>query len=119
MVLSMRSVPMPLAELASVVPNSLAVTDWSGVPLAYLAAAVVLALLPTACGAMARPGTNAAAFRAFTAPGIGRVAGVGASGVVPSAYNPFQCASYRGFGAIHRAGVQRVLRFLDVNDTLL
>lgn len=110
---------MPLAELASVVPNSLAVTNWRGVPLAYLAAAVVLALLPAACGAMARHATKAAAFRTFTAPGIGRVAGVGASGVVPSAYNAFQCAGYRGFGAILRSGAHRVSRFLYVNDTLL
>jgi len=96
------SAAAPLTAIAGVVPTGLAVTGLTGVPLAYLVVAAVLVMFSIGYVAMARHISNAGAFYAYIARGIGRPAGVGASWVALLVYNLFQCASYGGFGAIAR-----------------
>lgn len=97
----------PLATVAGVVPTGLAVTGLVGVSLAYLVVAVVLAVFSVGHVAMARHITNAGAFYAYIAHGIGRPVGVGASWVALLAYNVIQFAIYGGFGAIASALLQQ------------
>jgi amino acid transporter len=94
------SAAAPLTVVAGVVPTGLAVTGLTGISIAFLAVAVVLALFSVGYVAMARHIANAGAFYAYIARGIGRPVGVGASWLALLAYNMFQCASYGGFGAI-------------------
>jgi amino acid transporter len=94
------SAAAPLTVVAGVVPTGLAVTGLTGISIAFLAVAVVLAIFSVGYVAMARHIANAGAFYAYIARGIGRPVGVGASWVALVAYNMFQCASYGGFGAI-------------------
>ena len=94
------SAAAPLTVVAGVVPTGLAVTGLTGISVAFLAVAVVLAIFAVGYVAMARHIANAGAFYAYVARGIGRPLGVGASWVALLAYNMFQIASYGGFGAI-------------------
>jgi amino acid transporter len=94
------SAAAPLTVVAGVVPTGLAVTGLTGISIAFLAVAIVLAIFSVGYVAMARHIANAGAFYAYIARGIGRPVGVGASWVALIAYNMFQCASYGGFGAI-------------------
>jgi amino acid transporter len=94
------SAAAPLTVVAGVVPTGLAVTGLTGISVAFLAVAVVLAIFSVGYVAMARHIANAGAFYAYVAQGLGRPLGVGASWVALLAYNMFQVASYGGFGAI-------------------
>jgi amino acid transporter len=94
------SAAAPLTVVAGVVPTGLAVTGLTGISIAFLAVAVVLAIFSVGYVAMARHIANAGAFYAYVARGIGRPVGVGASWVALVAYNMFQIAAYGGFGAI-------------------
>jgi amino acid transporter len=94
------SAAAPLTVVAGVVPTGLAVTGLTGISIAFLAVAVVLAIFAVGYVAMARHIANAGAFYAYIARGIGRPFGVGAAWVALLAYNMFQIASYGGFGAI-------------------
>jgi amino acid transporter len=94
------SAAAPLTVVAGVVPTGLAVTGLTGISIAFIAVAVVLAVFAVGYVAMARHIANAGAFYAYVAQGIGRPFGVGASWVALLAYNMFQVASYGGFGAI-------------------
>ena len=94
------SAAAPLTVVAGVVPTGLAVTGLTGISIAFLTVAVVLAIFAVGYVAMARHIANAGAFYAYIAQGIGRPVGVGASWVALLAYNMFQVASYGGFGAI-------------------
>ncbi|MBO3742518.1 APC family permease [Actinoplanes flavus] len=94
------SAAAPLTVVAGVVPTGLAVTGLTGIAVAFLAVAVVLAIFSVGYVAMARHISNAGAFYAYVSQGLGRPLGVGASWVALLAYNMFQVASYGGFGAI-------------------
>ncbi len=94
------SAAAPLTVVAGVVPTGIAVTGLTGISVAFVAVAVVLAIFAVGYVAMARHIPNAGAFYAYISQGIGRPVGVGASWVALVAYNMFQCASYGGFGAI-------------------
>ncbi|GAA4602922.1 amino acid transporter [Actinoplanes octamycinicus] len=94
------SAAAPLTVVAGVVPTGLAVTGLTGISVAFVAVAVVLAIFSVGYVAMARHISNAGAFYAYVARGLGRPTGVGASWVALLAYNMFQVASYGGFGAI-------------------
>jgi amino acid transporter len=94
------SAAAPLTVVAGVVPTGLAVTGLTGISVAFLAVAVVLAIFAVGYVAMARHIANAGAFYAYISRGIGRPFGVGASWVALAAYNSFQVAAYGGFGAI-------------------
>jgi amino acid transporter len=94
------SAAAPLTVVAGVVPTGLAVTGLTGISIAFVAVALVLAIFAVGYVAMARHIANAGAFYAYIAQGIGRPLGVGGAWVALVAYNMFQCASYGGFGAI-------------------
>ncbi|WIM99144.1 APC family permease [Actinoplanes oblitus] len=94
------SAAAPLTVVAGVVPTGLAVTGLTGISIAFVAVALVLAIFSVGYVAMARHISNAGAFYAYVARGLGRPTGVGASWVALLAYNMFQVASYGGFGAI-------------------
>ena len=94
------SAAAPLTVVAGVVPTGLAVTGLTGIAVAFLGVAVVLALFSVGYVAMARHVSNAGAFYAYISRGLGRPVGVGASWVALLAYNAFQVASCAGFGAI-------------------
>ena len=82
------SAAAPLTVVAGVVPTGLAVTGLTGISIAFLAVAVVLAIFSVGYVAMARHIANAGAFYAYVARGIGRPVGVGASWVALVAYAP-------------------------------
>ncbi len=94
------SAAAPLTVVAGVVPTGLAVTGLTGISIAFLAVAVVLAIFSVGYIAMSRHIANAGAFYAYIAQGLGRPFGVGASWLALLSYNMFQIASYGGFGAI-------------------
>jgi amino acid transporter len=94
------SAAAPLTVVAGVVPTGLAVTGLTGISIAFLALAVVLAIFAVGYVAMSRHIANAGAFYAYISQGIGRPVGVGASWLALLAYNCFQIAAYGGFGAI-------------------
>lgn len=117
-VLFVISAAAPLTAVGGVAPPRLALTGLTGVSHAYLAVAVVVALFSVDDVATARHITNAAAPYASIARGMSRPAGVGASCVGLSAYTLFECASYRGFGAIARLACNSFRRFSDVATTV-
>src|SRR4051794_11109114 len=71
------SAAAPLTVVAGVVPTGLAVTGLTGISIAFLAVAVVLAIFAVGYVAMARHIANAGAFYAYISQGIGPPVGVG------------------------------------------
>jgi amino acid transporter len=88
----------PLTVAAGVIPSAYATTGLTGIPAAFLAVAVTLALFATGYMAMARHITNAGAFYAFIARGLGRIPGTAAALVALLAYSFLQVALYGAFG---------------------
>ena len=88
----------PLTVAAGVIPTAYATTGLTGIPAAFLVIAVILALFATGYVAMTRHITNAGAFYAFIARGIGRPAGVAAALIALLAYTFLQVGLYGAFG---------------------
>jgi amino acid transporter len=88
----------PLLVTAGVVPAAYAATGLTSVPAAFLLVAAVLAVFAVGYLAMARRISNAGAFYAFIARGLGRPAGVGAALVAVVAYNLLQIGLYGMIG---------------------
>jgi amino acid transporter len=88
----------PLTVSAGVIPSAYATTGLTGIPAAFLVIAVTLALFATGYMAMARTITNAGAFYAFIARGLGRIPGTAAALVALLAYSFLQVALYGAFG---------------------
>ncbi|MEU8263923.1 APC family permease [Micromonospora sp. NPDC048999] len=93
------SAAAPLTVVAGLITTGYAVTGVTGIPLAFLAVAVVLTLFAVGYVAMARRLTNAGAFYAYIARGLGRPGGVGAAWVALIAYNALQVGLYGAIGA--------------------
>ncbi|TDB70016.1 APC family permease [Micromonospora sp. KC723] len=93
------SAAAPLTVIAGVVTTGYAVTGVTGIPLAFLVVAAVLALFSVGYVAMARRVENAGAFYAYVSRGLGRPAGVGAAWVALIAYNALQVGLYGAIGA--------------------
>jgi amino acid transporter len=88
----------PLTVAAGVIPTAYAATGLTGIPAAFLAVAVILAIFAAGFVAMARRIVNAGAFYAFVARGLGRVTGVAAALVALLAYSFLQVGLYGAFG---------------------
>lgn len=88
----------PLTVVAGGVTTSFAVTGSLGVPLGFLLIAVILTVFAVGYTAMSRYITNAGAFYAYIAQGLGRPLGVGASLVALVSYNAMQVGIYGLFG---------------------
>ena len=88
----------PLTVAAGVIPTAYATTGLTGSRPRSCVVAVILALFATGYVAMTRHITNAGAFYAFIARGLGRVAGVAAALVALLAYSFLQVGLYGAFG---------------------
>ncbi|WP_240665957.1 APC family permease [Agromyces sp. LHK192] len=88
----------PLTVVAGGVTTTFAVTGVIGVPIGFIVLAAALAVFAVGYAAMSRYVTNAGAFYAYIAQGIGRPLGVGASLVALVAYNAMQVGIYGLFG---------------------
>ncbi|SCL33175.1 Amino acid transporter [Micromonospora nigra] len=105
------SAAAPLTVVAGVVTTGYGVIGVLGIPLAFLTVAVVLTVFSVGYVAMARRMTNAGAFYAYVARGLGRPAGVGAAWVALIAYNALQVGLY---GTIGAAAEPVLARLFDV-----
>jgi amino acid transporter len=106
------SAAAPLTVVAGVVTTGFAVTGITGLPLAFVAIGLVLAVFSVGYVAMARRVANAGAFYAYVAAGLGRPLGVGAAWVAVLAYNALQVGLY---GAIGAAGAPLVTQWFGVD----
>lgn len=88
----------PLTVMAGGVPTSYAVTGMLGVPVGYIALGVILVLFAFGYGAMSTSITNAGAFYAYVAAGLGIRQGIGASLLALVSYNAMQIGLYGIFG---------------------
>ncbi|HEU4757239.1 MAG TPA: amino acid permease, partial [Agromyces sp.] len=88
----------PLTVVAGGVTTTFAVTGVIGVPLSFILLAAALAVFAVGYAAMSRYVTNAGAFYAYIAQGLGRPFGVGASIVALVSYNAMQIGIYGLFG---------------------
>lgn len=88
----------PLTVAAGVIPSAYATTGLTGIPAAFVAVALILALFVPGYAAMSRHITNAGAFYAFIARGLGRPLGVAAAMVALLAYSLLQTGLYGAFG---------------------
>src|SRR5262245_31220328 len=68
----------PLTVIAGGATAGWAITGVAGIPVAYLAVAVILALFAVGYVAMSRRIVNAGAFYSYVTHGLGRIPGVGA-----------------------------------------
>jgi len=88
----------PLTVAAGVIPTAYQTTGLTGIPAAFLAIVVILALFAAGYVAMTRHITNSGAFYAFVSRGIGRAAGVAAALVALLSYTFLQVGLYGAFG---------------------
>jgi amino acid transporter len=88
----------PMAAVVGVVPLGVALGNGAGFAGAYVIAGVVLSLFAVGFAAMSHHVTNAGAFYAYVARGIGRPAGAAAAGVAVLAYNAIMISVAAGFG---------------------
>ena len=102
----------PMTVSAGVIPTAYAVTGLTGIPVAFLVVAVVLALFCPGYMAMSRRIRNAGAFYAFVSHGLGKVSGVAAALMALVAYESFQVAAY---GALGPAAQAEAAAHLHVN----
>src|SRR5437773_12456149 len=73
------SAAAPLTVIIGVIPTAYAITGVTGIPAAFIAIGIVLAIFAIGYVAMARHISNAGAFYAYITRGLGRPVGVGAS----------------------------------------
>ncbi|QTX05374.1 APC family permease [Agromyces archimandritae] len=88
----------PLTVIAGGVTSTFSVTHIAGVPVGFIVLAAALAVFAIGYAAMSRFVTNAGAFYAYVARGLGRPTGVGASVVALIAYNMMQIGIWGMFG---------------------
>jgi amino acid transporter len=88
----------PLTVLAGGVTSTYAVAGLLGVPLAYVLLGLLLGLFAVGYGAMSARITNAGAFYAYIADGLGPRQGIGASWLALVSYNAMQIGLYGIFG---------------------
>jgi amino acid transporter len=93
------SAAAPLTVVAGLITTGYAVTGVTGLPLAFLIVAVVLALFSVGYVAMARRVANAGALYSYLAQGLGRPFGVGGAWIALLAYNAMQIGLYGAIGS--------------------
>lgn len=89
----------PMTVVAGVVTTGFAMTGLVGIPVAFIAIGAVLMLFSVGYVAMSRYVTNAGAFYAYIARGIGKPFGIGAAWIALVAYNALQVGLYGLLGA--------------------
>jgi amino acid transporter len=103
----------PLTVAAGVIPTAYQTTGLTGIPAAFIAIAVILALFATGYVAMTRHIMNAGAFYAFVSRGIGRVIGVAAALIALLSYSFLQVGLY---GALGPAAASQAAAHLGVHE---
>lgn len=88
----------PLTVVAGGATAGFAVTGITGIPLAYVMIALILAVFSVGYVAMSRKVVNAGAFYTYITHGLGKTAGVAGSFVAVAGYNLMQTGLYGGFG---------------------
>lgn len=88
----------PLTVVSAVVPTGFAATGHIGLPVAFLAVALVLAIFSVGFVSVAQRMPNAGAFYAYISLGVSRPAGVGGAWIALAAYNSLQVGLYGAFG---------------------
>src|SRR3954470_18232732 len=88
----------PLTAVAGGQAATYLVTGNKGVPFMFIPLGIMLALFAVGYAAMSRHVTNAGAFYAYVARGLGKVQAVGAAFVALIAYNAMQIGIYGLFG---------------------
>ena len=88
----------PLTVAAGVIPTAYQITGLTGIPAAFIAIAVILALFAAGYMAMTRHITNSGAFYAFVSQGLNRAVGVSAALVALLSYTFLQVGLYGAFG---------------------
>ncbi len=88
----------PLTVAAGVIPTAYQTTGLTGIPAAFIAIAVILAVFAVGYVAMTRHITNSGAFYAFVSRGLGRAVGVAAALVALLSYSLLQVGLYGAFG---------------------
>jgi amino acid transporter len=88
----------PLTVAAGVIPTAYQTTGLTGIPAAFVAVALILALFAVGYVAMTRHITNSGAFYAFVSRGIGRPVGVAAALVALLSYTFLQVGLYGALG---------------------
>jgi amino acid transporter len=88
----------PLTAVAGGQAATYLVTGNKGVPFMFIPLGIMLALFAVGYAAMSRHVTNAGAFYAYVARGLGKVQAVGAAFIALIAYNAMQIGIYGLFG---------------------
>ncbi|MET1088637.1 MAG: APC family permease, partial [Arthrobacter sp.] len=88
----------PLTVVAGGVTSNYAVTGVLGIPLSFIVLGVVLLVFAVGYTAMSQHVSNAGAFYAYVARGLGKAAGIGAAWVALISYNAMQIGIYGLFG---------------------
>ena len=94
------SAAAPLTAVAGGYPIAMLLGNGAGVPAAVILVTLILLVFSVGYTAMARHVANAGSFYAFTARGLGGVAGGAAAYVALLAYNTMQIGLYGLFGAV-------------------
>ncbi|MDQ7251256.1 APC family permease [Dongia sedimenti] len=94
------SAAAPLTAVAGGYPIAMLFGNGSGVPAAVVLTTLLLLIFSVGYTTMARHISNAGSFFAFTARGLGGVAGGGAAYIAVLAYNAMQIGLYGLFGAV-------------------
>jgi amino acid transporter len=102
-VFTVMAAAAPLTVVAGSATTGFAVTGFVGVPMAYVAVALILTLFAVGYTAMSRYLRNAGAFYAYVARGLGGTAGVGAAFIAVLAYGAMQVSLYGAFGVVASA----------------
>lgn len=97
----------PLVAIAGGVPIGMLLGNGPGMPGTYVIAVLLLLIFAVGYCALARHVTNAGAFYAFAARGLGGMAGGGASMIALVAYNTMQIGLYGMFGNAAQALFQQ------------
>jgi amino acid transporter len=88
----------PLTTVVGATPAAFALGNGVGVPGTFLIAGLMYLAFSIGCAAMGRHITNAGAFYAYVANGLGKPLGVGCAFIAIVAYNAVQVAIYGMFG---------------------
>ena len=98
----------PLTVIAGVVTTGYAETGLIGIPIAFVAVALVLACFTPGYLAMNRTIGNSGAFYSFVSAGLGRPAGVAAAFTALLAYNALQVGLYGILGPVTQPLLQQI-----------
>ncbi|RSM43874.1 amino acid permease [Actinoplanes sp. ATCC 53533] len=100
LVFTVMAAAAPLTVVAGGATTGFAVTGITGIPIAYVIIALVLAVFSVGYVAMSRRILNAGAFYTYVTHGLGKPLGVGSAFVALVGYNTMQIGLYGGFGGV-------------------